>query len=105
MLNTKISKLSRKEMQSLKNYIFQRLFLSLYAFVKYLSFPIIGNYLRFFVLKIFMGRNLKSKYIAEMTTIFAPWNIKIGKKTLINQGVIIDGTGGGINRKRSKNSS
>lgn len=87
------SKMKRNEMHSFKNKVLHGLFFSLYAFVKYLPFPVIGNYSRYLVLKLFLGKNIKSKYIGEMVTIFAPWNIKIGKRTSINQGVIIDGTG------------
>ncbi len=89
--NNKISTLSRDQMHSLKNYFLQGIFLLIYGFVKYVPFPIIGNWLRFAVLKIFM-KKLKSSHIEEQVTIHFPWNVKMGKRSSLNQGVIIDGT-------------
>jgi acetyltransferase-like isoleucine patch superfamily enzyme len=87
----KKSHVSRREMHSIKNYLCQGMFQTLYAFVKYIPLPIIGNYLRYVVLKIFM-KKLKTTYIDEMVTVYFPWNVEVEKRSSLNQGVIIDGT-------------
>ena len=48
----KTYKLSRNEMKSIKNYLIHGIYLFVYGFVKYWSFPM-SNYMRYFVLKIF----------------------------------------------------
>jgi len=68
------------------------LYLALYSTVKYRSFPLF-NYLRYLVLKLFGGR-LGSTYIADGVLIWFPWNVSIGRRSSLNQGVIIDGFGG-----------
>ncbi|MBF7066134.1 acyltransferase [Aliarcobacter butzleri] len=83
---------SKNEMNSLKNLILHGIYLGLYGFVKYLSFPFF-NYLRFFIIKLFSS-NIKSKSISDGVAIYFPWNISIGKNSTLNQGVIIDGFGG-----------
>lgn len=75
----------------MKNYVFQGLFLFIYGFVKYIPFPLIGNWLRFSILKLFM-KKLKSSHIDEQVTFHFPWNVEMGKRSSLNQGVIIDGT-------------
>jgi acetyltransferase-like isoleucine patch superfamily enzyme len=87
----KISLVSRSEMHSIKNYLGQGVFQTLYAFVKYIPLPIIGNFLRYAVLKIFM-KKLQTTYIDEMVTVYFPWNVEVGKRSSLNQGVIVDGT-------------
>ena len=88
---TAVRQLSREGMHSFKNYVLQGLFLFMYAFVKYIPFPVIGNWCRFAVLKVFMKR-LKSTHIDEQVTIHFPWRVELGKRSSLNQGVIIDGT-------------
>ncbi|MCP4374515.1 MAG: acyltransferase [Deltaproteobacteria bacterium] len=78
-------------MHSFKNYLLHGIYLTLYALVKYLSFPFF-NYLRFGVLRIFSA-DIKSAHIGDGVTIWFPWNVKIGKRSSLNQGVIIDGFG------------
>jgi acetyltransferase-like isoleucine patch superfamily enzyme len=83
---------SKNEMRSPRNYIFHGLFFSLYAFFKYCSFPFF-NYFRFLVLKVFC-KKIRSTAVSDGVTIWFPWNLEIGKDSSLNQGVIIDGTGG-----------
>lgn len=85
--------IKRSEMRSFSNYFLQGLFNLFYGFLKYIPIPIIGNILRYICLKIFMGSKIKSANINEMVTFFFPWRTSIGRKSSINQGVIIDGTG------------
>ena len=68
------------------------LYLSLYAFVKYLPFPF-SDFLRYAVLRL-VGTPTRSAYIADGVTIFFPWRVKIGQRCSLNQGVVIDGYGG-----------
>lgn len=82
---------SKNEMNSAKNLILHGLYLGLYGFVKYLSFPFF-HYFRYFVIRIF-APNIRSKSISDGVTIYFPWNITIGKNSTLNQGVIIDGFG------------
>ncbi len=79
-------------MHSLKNYVRHGLYLTLYALVKYLAFPLC-NYLRFGILRLF-ARNIHATYISEGVTIMFPWNVTIGRRSSLNQGVLIDGYGG-----------
>ena len=88
----RIRKMSAGEMRNLKNYLAHGMFYLLYAPFKYLALPL-ANYLRFGVLKLFSGR-LKSTSISEMVTVMFPWRVRIGRRCSLNQGVIIDGTGG-----------
>jgi acetyltransferase-like isoleucine patch superfamily enzyme len=79
-------------MTSVKNCIIHGLYFSLYGLVKHISIPFF-NYLRFGVLKIF-GCRIQSKYIADGVTVVFPWRVQIADRCSLNQGVIIDGTGG-----------
>ncbi len=87
-----LKKISRPEMYSLRNYLLQGLYQSMYAFVKYISFPFF-EYFRYAIIKLFIKR-IKSKSIGEGVTIWFPWYIEIGENTTINQNCILDGTGG-----------
>lgn len=80
------------DMHRVKFYLLHGLYLSLYAFVKYLPFPLC-NYLRFAVLRIFSS-GIRTTYISDAVLIWFPWNVKIGRRSSLNQGVIIDGYGG-----------
>lgn len=80
-----------KQMRSLKNVLLHAIYLFIYAFFKYLSFPLC-NYLRFFVIRIF-SKNIKATYIMDGVTIWFPWRVSIGSGSSINQGVIINGFG------------
>ena len=64
----------------------------LYAPFKYVSIPFF-NYARYLVLRLFCKR-IQSSYIAEGVTLAFPWRIEIASRSSLNQGVIIDGTGG-----------
>ena len=83
--------MSRSDMHSLKNYFLHGIYTSLYAMVKYASFPLF-NYLRYFVLKLFSS-GIKTTHIGDGVTIWFPWNVSIGRRSSLNQGVIIDGYG------------
>jgi len=65
--------------------------LTLDGFVKYMSFPL-SNYLQYGVLRLF-SKGIETSYISDGITIWFPWNVKIGKRSSLNQGVIIDGYG------------
>lgn len=82
----------KKEMNNSKNYFIHGLFSFLYAFVKYLSFPLC-NYFRFIIIKMF-SKNIKATYISDGVQLYFPWKISIGKESSLNTGVIIDGFGG-----------
>ena len=81
----------RLDMHSPKNYLLHGIYISLYALVKYSSFPLF-NYLRYFVLRLFSS-GIKTAHIGDGVTIWFPWNVKIGRRSSLNQGVIIDGYG------------
>ena len=85
------AKKPRSDMHSLKNYVLHGLYLTLYGCVKYLPFPLF-NYLRFGVLRIF-SNGIHTTHIADGVTIFFPWNVKIGARSSLNQGIIIGGYG------------
>lgn len=80
------------EMKSTKNLVMHGLYFGLYAFVKYVPLPFF-EYARYCVLRIF-SNSIKSTYISDGVTIYFPWKVAIGKKSSLNQGVIIDGFGG-----------
>ena len=92
MKNYKPIYYSAHEMRSYKNMILHGVYLSVYAIVKYLPFPFF-NYLRFAVIKSF-GININCTYISDGVSIMFPWRVSIGSGSSINQGVLIDGTGG-----------
>lgn len=81
------------ELHSLPNYLLHGIYLLSYSFVKYLSFPF-SNYLRFLVLYIFSKGQIKSSYISDGVLIWFPWQVTIGKRCSLNQGVYINGYGG-----------
>lgn len=83
---------TKSEMNSLKNYLLHGIYLSLYALVKYLSFPFF-NYFRFAILRLF-SNGIKATYIADGVLIMFPWRTKVGKNSSLNTGVLIDGFGG-----------
>lgn len=92
MKNLASTRIERSEMHTFRNYVFQGLYLAIYALVKYLSFPL-SNYLRYGVLRLF-SVGIQSSYISDGVTIWFPENVKIGKRSSLNQGVILDGYGG-----------
>ena len=65
--------------------------MTLDGFVKYMSFPL-SNFLRYGVQKLF-SKGINTSYISDGVTILFPWNVKIGKKSSLNQGIILDGYG------------
>lgn len=85
-------KKSQSDMHSLRNYALHGIYLALYALVKYLAFPLC-NYLRFGVVRLFSS-GIHATYISDGVTIMFPWNVEIGKRSSLNQGVLIDGYGG-----------
>ena len=80
------------DMHSFKNYLLHGIYLTLYGFFKYMSFPL-SNLVRYGILRLF-SNNIQSKYVGDGVTIWFPWNVKIGKNSSLNQGVLIDGYGG-----------
>ena len=82
----------RSAMHNLQNYLLHGFYLGLYGFFKYASFPLF-NYLRFAIIRLF-ARNIHTAYISDGVTIWFPWNVSIGKRSSLNQGVIINGYGG-----------
>ncbi|MEI7988849.1 MAG: acyltransferase [Chloroflexota bacterium] len=88
---TIITKKNRSEMHSYKNFALHGIYLFLYAFVKYLSFPFF-NYLRSGVIRLFAPQ-IKTTQISDGVLIWFPWNVSIAKTVSLNQGVIIDGFG------------
>lgn len=79
-------------MRSSSNLVRHGVYLALYALVKHFSMPMM-NYARYAVLRL-CGARLRSKYIADGVQIWFPWNVSIGRRSSLNQGVIIDGFGG-----------
>lgn len=79
-------------MRSRGNSLRHGIYLAMYALVKHCSLPF-SNYARYAVLKLFAGR-IESTYIADGVLIWFPWNVRIGRRSSFNQGVIIDGFGG-----------
>lgn len=92
MHNASVTHQPPSDMHSPKNYILHGLYLTCYALVKYLSFPL-SNYLRFGVLRLFAPR-IHATYISDGVTVMFPWNVAIGRRSSLNQGVLIDGYGG-----------
>lgn len=90
-LRIKAEHRSRADMRSLKNLLAHGLYVLLYSFVKYLSFPL-SNYLRYMVLKLFSS-GIKATYISDGVMIWFPWNVSIGRHSSLNQGCILDGYG------------
>ena len=85
-------RISQQEMKSLPNQIGHGFYLLIYGIVKNWSFPF-SSYLRFLVLRIF-SRTIQSPVIGDGVTIWFPWRLKVGKRSSLTKGVIIDSTGG-----------
>ena len=88
----KTTVMSRSQMHSPRNYVLHGLFMVLYGCVKYLAFPLC-DYLRFAAVRLF-APYVRTTYICEAVTFWFPWRIHLGKKSSLNHGVIVDGTGG-----------
>lgn len=84
--------ITNAEMSCWQNCLLQGLFLLLYAPFKYVSIPFF-NYARYLILRLFC-KKIQSTYIAEGVTFAFPWRIEIASRSSLNQGVIIDGSGG-----------
>lgn len=91
MGNRHAAHMPRAEMHAWRNYLAHGAFVSLYAFVKFLAFPFC-NYLRFFILRLFTS-DIHTAHIEDAVTLWFPWRIHIGRKSSLNHGVIIDGSG------------
>ncbi len=83
---------SKAQMRSPKNYLLHGIYLACYALVKYNSLPLF-NYARYLVLRLFSG-GIRSASISEGVTVWFPWRVELGRNSSLNQGVIVDGTGG-----------
>ncbi len=81
-----------ERMRSAANLLRHGAYLALYSLVKHFSFPMM-NLARWAVLRLF-GARIRSTYIADGVLIWFPWNVRIGRRSSLNQGVIIDGFGG-----------
>lgn len=92
--------ITNAQMKSSRNIVRSGVFSALWALVKYLPAPWF-NILRYLVLKIFC-RKIESTYIGENVTIWFPWNIQIEKFVSINNGCILDGTGGILIKESSR---
>lgn len=79
-------------MHRIRNYLLHGVYLSMYGFVKYLAFPFF-NCVRYAVIKLFAPR-IKTTHICDGVLIWFPWRVSIGRRSSLNQGVIIDGYGG-----------
>lgn len=88
----KFFKINKNEMKSFKNSLLHGIYLLFYGFVKNLPFPFC-NYLRYCILRLF-AHDIKTVYISENVLIMFPWLVKIGKKSSLNYGTLIDGYGG-----------
>ena len=55
------------DMHSFKNYLLHGIYLTLYGFFKYMSFPL-SNFVRYGILRLFSS-NIQSKYIGDGVTI------------------------------------
>jgi acetyltransferase-like isoleucine patch superfamily enzyme len=85
------SKRSRSSMHNTRYYVLHGIYFTLYSFVKYISIPF-SNYLRYGVIRLFSS-TIRTTYINDGVTIYFPWNVRIGKRSSLNQGVLIDGFG------------
>lgn len=85
-------KISRNDMKSIKNCFMHAIYLFIYGFVKYWSFPM-SNYMRYLVLKIF-AKKLKSSYISDGVTVWFPHKLSIGRNSSLNQGCNLHALGG-----------
>lgn len=83
---------SRDQVRSGKNLLLHGLYVAIYGCVKYVPIPGF-NYARYLILRIF-GARIASTYVADGVTIWFPWNVTIGRRCSLNQGVNIDGFGG-----------
>ena len=87
-----IKQIKTKEMKSVKNLLIHGVYIGFYGLFKYMSIPF-SNFLRYFVLKLFM-KKLQSTYISDGVTIWFPYRVTIGKNSSLNQGCILSGLGG-----------
>jgi len=92
MEEDRLREVPAKEMHSTSAYLAHGVYLGLYGFVKHLSFPFF-NYPRYAVIRMF-AKGIRSSKISDGVVIWFPWRVKIGRKSTLNQGVIIDGFGG-----------
>lgn len=88
----KIRHIDKKDLHSLKNYIWNGLFYLLYGFFKNLSFPLC-NYLRYGCLILF-GAKIKTTAIGEGVTVFCPWDLTVGADTTIGARCTLTAYGG-----------
>ena len=84
--------MEKTDVASPLNLLLHGVYLGLYGFVKYLPFPFF-HYLRYAVIRLF-SRGMKSTHIMDGVTIYFPWRVTMGARSSLNQGVIVDGTGG-----------
>ena len=89
---SEVTRRSRQEMHDWRNYLLHGIYLTLYAPLKYMAFPLF-NYLRFAVLKLF-SKGIHATYISDGVQIWFPWRVTIGRRSSLNQGIWIDGFGG-----------
>ena len=80
-----------EDMKSTRNMLIHGVYLTLYSFVKYLSFPF-SNLLRYYVLNLF-SKTIKTKYLSDGVSIMFPWRVTIASSASINRGSSIDGFG------------
>lgn len=85
-------KCSNKELKSPRNMLLSGVFAIIWGLVKYIPSPV-GDYFRYPVLKIFC-KEFHTTYIGENITLWFPWNICIEEHVSLNNGIILDGTGG-----------
>src|SRR5437870_1564096 len=83
---------SRQQVRIRKNLVLHAIYLTFYGFVKNLPLPLF-NYARYLIIRLF-GAEIASTYVADGVLIWFPWNVCIGRRVSLNQGVIIDGLGG-----------
>lgn len=71
---------------------FNASYFTLYGLVKYIPAPF-GDLLRYLVLKFFL-RKLKTLWIKDGVTIWFPNRVQIGRRTSLNEYVVVNGAGG-----------
>jgi acetyltransferase-like isoleucine patch superfamily enzyme len=70
------------------------IYFTLYGLVKYLPMTIIGDPLRWLVLKMFVKRLGSKVYIRDGVTVWYPKNVSIGNNVTLNEWVHLNGAGG-----------
>jgi len=83
---------SRDSVRSGRNFFLHAIYLLVYGLFKNFSIPLF-NYARYAILRIF-GARIDTTYVSDGVLIWFPWNVTIGRRSSLNQGVIIDGFGG-----------